>query len=360
MRAWDDLTMTRRDDYLRYLKSTEWRENRNFALDRTSGFCQYCGEVATQVHHVKYPKRFGEEHPHSLIPICERCHNISHGVQEMKAITDVAQFTELTPNGGRLRYLLSGARVYASAKSWARALQVPECRAVWFETGLSRIAILKKDLAGGELEMSYLNTAVYRWHAVAEQLRAFDREWNSNQFKSRPKQEQRELEQFYQNYDRLVSWGYDLQERALSSALNGSPSTASSVTQETLIEAMKEVVAPRLRSHDDKLHEHDLVIADIVDAVPTLRDQDEFITVKQAINEKGFDSTMLPLYPKSRENLSGLTGRILKDRNTEQGSSVIARIDGQSTAIEMNTYRRRDVYSAMDDIVQNKQYGLTF
>lgn len=276
----------------------------------------------------------------------------------MKALTDVTQLTELTPNGGRLRYLLSGARVYASAKSWAKALLLPECQMVWFESGLSRIAILKKDLAGGELEMSYLNTAVYRWHAVAELLRAFDREWNNNQYKSRPKQEQKEIEQFYKNYDRLVSWGYDLQERALSSALSATPSSTSAVTQETLIEAMKEVVAPRLRNHDDKLHEHDVVIAEIVDAVPTLRDQDEFITVKQAISEKGFDSTMMPLYPQSRENLSGLTGQMLKDRNTEQGESIIARVDGQSRPIEMNTYRRRNIYAALEEIVRNKQHGL--
>lgn len=253
---------------------------------------------------------------------------------------------------------LSGARVYASAKSWAQALHVPECRKVWFESGLSRISILKKDLAGGELEMSYLNTTVYRWHAVAEQLRAFDREWNNSQFKSRPKQEQKELEQFYTNYDRLVSWGYDLQERALSSALSTTPTATAPVTQETLIEAMKEVVAPRLRNHDDKLHAHDVVIAEIVDAVPTLRDLDEFITIKQAISEQGFDSSMMPLYPQSHENFSGLTGRMLKNGNAEQGGSVIARIDGQSRAIEMNTYRRRNIYAALDEIVRNKQHGL--
>lgn len=284
--------MKRRDEYNRHLKSHNWSEQRDLALDRTSGFCQFCGEVASQVHHVKYPKRFGDEHPHSLIPVCERCHNISHGVQNMKQLSDVTRMAELSPNGGQLKYLLSGARVYASAKSWANALQVPETMMVWFETGLARIAILKKDLAGGDLEMSYTNVAVYRWHAVAEQLRAFDREWHKNQYSSRPKQEQKQIEQFYNNYDRLISWGYDLQERALSSALNPNSSAKSPVTQETLIEAMKEVIAPRLRSHDDKLHEHDLVIADLKEAVPTLRDQDEFITVKQAINEQGLDPTL--------------------------------------------------------------------
>ena len=117
----------------------------------------------------------------------------------MKQLSDVTRMAELSPNGGQLKYLLSGARVYASAKSWANALQVPETMMVWFETGLARIAILKKDLAGGDLEMSYTNIAVYRWHAVAEQLRAFDREWHKNQYSSRPKQEQKQIEQFYNN-----------------------------------------------------------------------------------------------------------------------------------------------------------------
>ena len=121
---------------------------------------------------------------------------------------------------------------------------------------------------------------------------------------------------------------------------------------------MKEVIAPRLRSHDDKLHGHDLVIADLKEAVPTLRDQDEFITVKQAINEQGLDPTLMPLHPQSHENLSGLTGRMLKDTIAEQGSSVIARIDGQSRSTEMNTYRRRNIYAVLSQITRNKQHGL--
>ena len=145
------LKMTKRDEYLQYLKSTDWKEQRVVALERTSGFCQYCGGVASQVHHVKYPKQFGEEHPHSLIPVCERCHNISHGVQKMEPLSNVEILNEISPNGARLNYLLSGMRVYASAKSWARALQIPDTLHGWFETGLARIAIIKKDLASSTL-----------------------------------------------------------------------------------------------------------------------------------------------------------------------------------------------------------------
>lgn len=350
--------MTRRDQYRAYLNSDEWGEQRTVALSRTDGFCQYCGAIAVQVHHVKYPKKFGQEHPHSLVPVCERCHKISHGVQEMKQLTNVVQMSELSPSGGQLRYLLSGARVYASAKSWGRALQVPDTMKMWFETGLARTAMLKKDLAGGELEMSYMNTAVYRWHAVADLLRAFDRNWYSHRYQSRPKQEQREMEQFHKSYERLISWGYDLQERALSSALNPTSATSPPATQEMLLDAIKQAVAPRLRFHDEKLQEHDVVIAELREVVPTLRDQDEFIPVKQGISEQGLDPTLMPLHPRSKENLSGLAGQMLKSKGAEQGESVIARVDGQSFTTEMRTYRRRDIYAVLAEITNNKQHGL--
>lgn len=351
---------SRREEYLEYLASSEWKDQRAFALGRTSGFCQFCGEIATQVHHVRYPKRFGEEHPHSLVPVCERCHNISHGVQVMKPLTDVTQMTELSPSGGRLKYLLSNGRVYASAKSWARALQVPESMGTWFETGLTRTAMLKKDFAGGNLEMSYRETAVYRWHAVAELLRAFDREWHRTQYSSRSIQEQKDKARFHENYERLVSWGYDLQERAIANALGNSAPPSSGVSQEELVDVMKQALAPRLRLHDEKLHEHDLVISELRDAVPTLRDGEEFISVKQGISEQGYEADSMPLYPKSKENLSSLIGNLLKTRGFETGPSVMSRIDGQALSVVMNTYRRRDIYLVLKDVSQNKQGTLPF
>ncbi len=277
----------------------------------------------------------------------------------MESLTDVEKMTELSPTGTQLKYLLSGARVYASARSWAKALQLPRgLAATWFETGLARIAILKKDLAGGRLEMLYQGTTVYRWPAVAEQLRIFDREWHKTQFKSRPKEEQREIERFYENYDRLVSWGYDLQERALSSALNATNDRKTPVTQETLIETVKQAVAPRLHAHDEKLHEHDIVIEELKEAAPMLRDKEEFITVKQAVSEQALDPNLMPRYPQSRETLPGLAGQMLKEKGVEQGESEITRLDGQSIPTEVRTYRRRDIYEVLAQIVQNKQRGL--
>ena len=202
--------------------------------------------------------------------------------------------------------------------------------------------------------MIHQNISVYRWHAVGELLRSFDREWYQSQFKTRVMAEQREIEKFHDNYERLIGWGYDLQERALSSVLNSENQRSTPVTQETLLEAIKQAVAPRLIAHDGKLHEHDLVIAEIKDAIPTLRDQEDLITVKQAISEKGFDNTQMPHYPQSKDNLSCLVGKYLKAQEAKQGKNVVSRIDGQMFVTEMNTYRRLDIYDAFNHILPGK------
>lgn len=342
--------MTRRNEYRVYLQSEDWKKLRELALIRTNGLCQFCGDFATQVHHVKYPKQFGAEHPHSLVPVCDKCHKISHGVQKMKQLEHAVVMTELSPSGINLNYLLSGGRVYASAKSWTRSLQVPDCMKVWFEQRLISTAMFKKESSGESLEMEYQNTAVYRWHVVGELLRTFDREWYQSQYKSREKTEQQAIEKFHNNYERLINWGYDLQERALSSMLNGDNQKNSVVTQENLVEAMKQAVAPRLRAHDDKLYEHDVVIAEIKQSMPTKRDQEEFITVKQAIAEQGLDASAMPLHPKSRDTLSGLAGKKLKAMNAEQGAAVMARLDGQKIDIPTNSYRRGVIYEILQGL----------
>lgn len=346
--------MSRRDEYKKHLASIDWKGQRVEALDRTSGFCEYCGDIAVQVHHAKYPKKFGDENPHNLIPVCERCHQLSHGIRQMKKITEATVMSDLAPNGIQLKYLLSEGRVYASAKSWIKALQVPSDLAVWFESGLSRTAMLKSGSVGA-LEKEYMGTPVYRWHAVAEQLRAFDRKWYNDQFKSRPKHEQENIAKFHENYEKLLSWGYDLQERALNSLINPVISSNAPVTQDNLLAAIKEAVAPRLRQHDDKIHEHDVVISEIMNVVPVLRDQDEFITVKQAISEQGLDSTSMPFYPSSRETLSGAAGQLLKNKSAKQGDPIVARMDGQSQSVEVNTYRRGDIYEILKEIGSTKQ-----
>jgi len=280
-----------------------------------------------------------------------------------KELTKVEKFSEISPTGGKFNYLLSDeGRVYASARSWSRALLVPDFMAVNFETGLARMAILKKDSAGGSLEMTYSETAVFRWHAVAAQLRSFDREFNNTGYKFRQPGERRQLEQFHENYERLTNWGYDLQERAIAAMLNTKsvqhPVHEAAVSSDALVEVIRQAVAPRLHEHDGKLKEHDAVIKEIKEAVPAMRDLKEFISVRQAIQEQGLDPTVMPLHPRSRENLSGLAGNMLKSNSAEQGDVIVARLDGGSVDTTMNTYRRGVIYSVIDEIMRYKQGSL--
>jgi hypothetical protein len=281
-----------------------------------------------------------------------------------KELTKIEKFSELSPAGAKLNYLLSDeGRVYASAKSWSRALQVPDFMATNFESGLARMAILKKDSAGGALEMLYSNTPVYRWHAVAAQLRSFDREFSNTGYKSRPPNERKQLEKFHESYEQLTNWGYELQERAIAAMLNNRtapppPTSGTAVTQDALIDAIKQAIAPRLHSHDGKLREHDAIIEVIKEAVPALRDTEEFIPVRQAIQEQGLDPTVMPLHPRSRENLSGLAGQLLKSHAAEQGGSVVSRLDGGSATTSMNTYKRGAIYAVLEEIMNNKQGSL--
>ncbi len=350
----------RRQEYRKYLKSSEWSEVRGIALERTGGYCQFCGDFATEVHHVQYPKQFGGEHPNSTVPVCKKCHDVAHGVLKMtKELTKVEMFSEIAPTGAKLSYLLSDeGRVYASAKSWSRALDVPDFMMEYFVTGIARKALLNKDSTGGSLEMLYRNTPVYRWHAVAAQLRSFDREFGNTGYKSRSPTERGLLEKFHDNYERLTNWGYDLQERAIAAMLNSKKTmsvTSASVTQDALVDAIKQAVAPRLHTHDNKLKEHGESIEEIRGAVPALRDPKEFVSVRQAIQEQGLDPTVMPLHPRSKDNLSSLAGQILKSRRAEEGDAVVTRLDGQSFVTTVNRYRRGDIYAVLDEIMSNTQ-----
>ena len=211
--------------------------------------------------------------------------------------------------------------------------------------------------------MLYANTPVYRWHAAAAQLRAFDREFGNTGYKSRPLEDRRQLETFHENYERLTNWGYDLQERAIAATLNvrtAPPTPSATVTQDALVEAIRQAVAPRLHAHDGKLREHDVIIEVIKEAVPALRDTKEFIPVRQAIQEQGLDPTVMPLHPRSKENLSGLAGQLLKSRAAEQGETVTSRLDGGSAIAQTNTYRRGVIYAVLEEIMNNKQGSLLF
>ncbi len=71
----------KRRDYYRnvYLKSEAWKRKRYVVLKRDNWRCKYCGNKATQVHHLKYAKyNIGKEPIHWLVSVCKPCHGKLH------------------------------------------------------------------------------------------------------------------------------------------------------------------------------------------------------------------------------------------------------------------------------------------
>lgn len=65
--------------YREYLKSDAWKRKRYVVLRRDNWTCQYCGNKATQVHHLKYAKyKIGKEPIKWLISLCASCHKKQH------------------------------------------------------------------------------------------------------------------------------------------------------------------------------------------------------------------------------------------------------------------------------------------
>lgn len=74
--------MDYKKDYQRYLASPEWKELRAKARGRSGNKCEFCGGQPDHVHHVKYPKRYKDDHLDNLVVACETCHAKLHGIRD--------------------------------------------------------------------------------------------------------------------------------------------------------------------------------------------------------------------------------------------------------------------------------------
>jgi len=66
-----------------YLKSEAWQRKRYVVLKRDHWKCVYCGDKATQVHHLRYAKyNIGKEPIDWLVSVCKTCHEDKHPTKE--------------------------------------------------------------------------------------------------------------------------------------------------------------------------------------------------------------------------------------------------------------------------------------
>ena len=63
--------------------SSKWLELRKECLERDKMQCTMCGSSFNlQVHHLRYPKVWGEEELHDLTTLCDDCHAKVHNKEE--------------------------------------------------------------------------------------------------------------------------------------------------------------------------------------------------------------------------------------------------------------------------------------
>lgn len=72
----------KKEEYAKYLQSDEWKALRKQARERAGNTCEFCQGPPDHVHHVKYPKRFSEDHVDNLVVVCETCHEKLHGIRK--------------------------------------------------------------------------------------------------------------------------------------------------------------------------------------------------------------------------------------------------------------------------------------
>ena len=73
-----------RADYQHYLASRTWARLRRSALRRARGHCMVCRSPdGVEVHHNRYPHRWGTERRDDLVALCDGCHELFHSLRKL-------------------------------------------------------------------------------------------------------------------------------------------------------------------------------------------------------------------------------------------------------------------------------------
>jgi hypothetical protein len=86
------------------MKSDAWKELRSLAVEETP-YCVLCSAAdGLQVHHRKYPTRFGDEPLSWLTVLCGKCHAKHHGVKYRKPKKKKKKKLKKQSEGGPVKF----------------------------------------------------------------------------------------------------------------------------------------------------------------------------------------------------------------------------------------------------------------
>ncbi|MGX9728798.1 MAG: DUF3276 family protein [Candidatus Electronema sp. VV] len=71
-----------------YMNSRKWEDLRREALKRADYKCELCNASYKAVHHIRYPKKYRDDHADNLLVVCKKCHAKLHGIRDEAMMSD--------------------------------------------------------------------------------------------------------------------------------------------------------------------------------------------------------------------------------------------------------------------------------
>lgn len=71
-----------------YMNSRKWEDLRRKALQRADYKCELCNSPYKAVHHIRYPKKYRDDHVDNLLAVCAKCHARLHGIRNEEMVSD--------------------------------------------------------------------------------------------------------------------------------------------------------------------------------------------------------------------------------------------------------------------------------
>lgn len=345
--------MNKKIQYADYLKSEEWERVRSQIRERAQGKCELCGAEMRDVHHVTYAKRSSGEHPDNLLAVCRQCHDKVHGIRDMKEINTytLEKFRGYTGQPIQVAVDEHGW-VYATPERWAEAIRLPDCRRVEFFSKLPWYAqVLEGEHAGGQWRATIQAKEVYRWHVVEEAIDTFYHENTKYRSMGSPPLGERKSFDFFHSIRILKHWGRNLQEEAIANRVRKMAAPVNDSVS-ALADAISRSIGPHLGEHRQRLENHEGRITKLEEnSIQLKKDLDDFITVREACLELCADPEQLIL---GKRNLQNVVGEIMAKRCAEKGLPRAFRPSGSSAITHVNTWRRSEVYEAIEEALKSR------
>lgn len=293
--------MNRAQEYRDYLRSKEWSDIRERALQINGGICSFCNERATEVHHIRYPKTFARDSIFNVQPVCRRHHEVMHGMGNITPIDnyDVLEFHGQKFAIGKERDQFVGT----SLARWCDLFGVPSDKRDIAREQFEDVAkSMARDNAASGVDLELIRRTgpkvapLYAWEVAR---RAMAKMYDFLKFESNSKlntdDERAALRVCWQGIHlmelQIDSWVKSLMRGEVVSARHSAhqPSGRLANAMQLIAEEQAEQRA-RIEQHDNHLTSHDEAIRQLQDPMLPLRKLIPPVTAREAVRAMGVDN----------------------------------------------------------------------